>query len=165
MEKGLSNVYIYSVLKNKLNVRSFDDVYSADNVPEKLLKQKRKRQKSCVVNLSKAGDKGTHFIVLSIEADAITIYDSLSLPLKQFSPSLYNALKKSGKSIKRAIKKPIQNMDSSFCGFYCIYFVLSLARDQFPSRDDVLKFVNQPAYVNDKIVMDNIYGIIKNNNI
>lgn len=164
-QKGLSNVYIYSVLKTKLKVRSFDGVYSADNVPDKLLKYKGKGQKSCIVNLARRREKGTHFIVLSVKADTIKIYDSLSLPLKQFSPSLYSALKKSGKVLKRAFKNAIQDIDSSFCGFYCIYFVLSLAKDQFPNGDGVVKFFKsrQPKRANDTIVIDNICAMIKNN--
>lgn len=161
---GISNGYIYNMLKKRLKVRIFEDVFSADTIPASLLRQQSGGAgKVCIVNLAKADDAGTHFIALHILPEKIVIYDSLHLNLNLFSPALWKHLKRSKKSLVSGMKYPLQTVQSQFCGFYCIYFTLYLAKRQFANRQGLLNFYKQECEENDSIVIKNIRTMIKRN--
>jgi len=164
---GISNGYIYNMLKKRLKVRIFEDVFSADTIPASLLQQRGGGGggggKVCIVNLSKADDAGTHFIALHILPEKIVIYDSLHLNLNLFSPALWKHLKRSKKSLVSGMKYPLQTVQSQFCGFYCIYFTLYLAKRQFANRQGLVNFYKQECEENDSIVIKNIRTLIKRN--
>ena len=60
MDSGLSNAYIYKVLKKQLKLSRFVDVYSADTINVELLRDMDKFTFVC--NLAKVGMPGTHFV-------------------------------------------------------------------------------------------------------
>jgi len=145
---GISNIYIHSILKK--TVTNFDGVYSCNNIPSKLLKQST----FCVVcNLAKENEPGTHFITLIKQARKLLIYDSLALSLTLYPV----ALKKLFTLYKPVImcSTPLQTINSTFCGFYCILFVL---RYNYP-------FIKITPFstpkINDNICIRNIEKIIK----
>lgn len=158
---GLSNLYLRKLLKDSLQVKTFRDVYSADTIPKDLLRDGEKS--SCIVNLSKRDETGSHFITLVINKKSITVYDSLNLPIKTLTPDILRRLKSSKKKIRFALKSRIQDYSSSFCGFYCVFYVLMNAGNQFSKRDRIKPFIPKPHRKNDKIVIDNIVQLIKNN--
>lgn len=160
---GLTNLYISDLLKNNLKVKNFRDVYSADTVPKTLLHHKNEDMLTCIVNLSKASDFGSHFVALTVGSKSITVHDSLSLPLDIISPFFYKCLSKTKKKLEYSIDFPIQQLDSSFCGFYCIYFVLMDAKKQFSNTNNIKPFIPRPVKRNDHIVIRNIINLIKNN--
>lgn len=160
---GLTNLYISNLLKNELKVENFQDVYSADTVPKTLLHHKDQKTRTCIVNLSKASEEGSHFVALIVGPKSVTVEDSLSLPLDICSPILYKAIKAAKKRLKYSIDYPIQRLESSFCGFYCIYFVLMNASKQFSNRNNVQPFISKPVKRNDHIVIKNILNLIKYN--
>jgi len=159
---GVSNGYIFDVLKNKLKVKKFLDVFSADTIPTRTLRAKE-GDKVCIVNLSKLDEIGTHFITLHIRPKDIIIYDSLDLNLKIFSPTLWNHLRRGKKRLVNGIGRQLQPEDSQFCGFYCIYFTLLISEDQFSNRKGLVRFKKNPVKKNDDIVMRNIKTLLLNN--
>jgi hypothetical protein len=86
---GLTGTYLYEVLKKRLKVTLFDDVYSADKVPLGRLSDTSSRQsRVCIVNCSTSLQPGSHFVALLIQADDILVLDSLALALSKVSPVL-----------------------------------------------------------------------------
>lgn len=158
---GLSNIYISKLLKDQLKVKTFRGVYSADSIPKSLLGNSAKS--SCIVNLSNRDEKGSHFITLVVDEKSITVYDSLNLPTEVLTPDILKRLESSKKKIRYALKSPIQDISSSFCGFYCIFYVLMNAGEQFSVKYRIRPFIPKPHRKNDAIVIENIIQLIKNN--
>jgi hypothetical protein len=130
---GLTGTYLYEVLKKRLKVELFDDVYSADKVPLGRLSDAASRQsRVCIVNCSTSLQPGSHFVALLIQANDILVLDSLALALSKVSPVLEKRLLKSKKKISYAFDSPLQSLTSGFCGIYCMYFCLRICRLQFP---------------------------------
>lgn len=113
---GISNHYIESILKPVCD--NFRGVYSANTIPVRLL---RCQSFSIVCNFSKVGERGTHFVTIIAARDRVLYIDSLGLP----------CVAQEINTFLRRLKKPVflnsqqvQDFSSSFCGFYCILFVL-----------------------------------------
>ena len=113
---GVTNNYIEGFLRPLTN--HFIGVFSADNLPTNLSKTKTF---SLICNHDKVGEPGSHFITVVHLGFCIFYIDSLGLPcridditnfLGSFQlPVFYNS-------------RQLQAIDSSFCGFYCILYVL-----------------------------------------
>ena len=160
---GLTNIYLNKLLRDKLAVKKFVDVFSADTIPFKLLADKQHAEKILIANTATLAEKGEHFICILVQQDELTIYDSLALNLQTASPEIYSACKKSGKKIAFALSRPVQAETSAFCGVYCIYFVLMLCPEQFPKRQKVKKFNKANLAKNDDIVLENVTTLINSN--
>ena len=158
---GITNRYIDDLL-NGLGLSLYRGVYSADTIPSHVLDCTNNC--TCIVNTSKKGEKGMHFITLYVNKNTITIFDSLSLELGLVSTSLANSLSKSKKRIKYALKYPTQNISSAMCGFYCCFYVLMFENERFPIRSGVKDSTYNEGDKNDDTVVENICALIKNNN-
>ena len=128
---GISNLYIEEILKskkasnlmcveeNKKNkVTGFCGVYSSNTLPLQLIKED---QFSFICNLSRLDQKGTHFVSVIVFADFYIYIDSLGLPCMNTDVRQYLSL----------LNRPnftnlnqLQDFKSSFCGFFCILFIL-----------------------------------------
>jgi hypothetical protein len=164
----LTGTYLYEVLKKRLKVELFDDVYSADKVPLGHLSDAASRQsRVCIVNCSTSLQAGSHFVALLIQADDILVPDSLALALSKVSPVLEKRLLKSKKKISYAFETPLQSLTSGFCGIYCMYFCLRICQLQFPKgRRLLIPFDARNGFTtdkNDKIVMHNFLLLINKN--
>jgi len=113
---GVTNHYLEGFLKPL--TKHFIGVYSADNLPANLSKSKKF---SLICNHDKVGEPGSHFITVVHLGFCILYIDSLGLPcriedIRNFLlffqlPVFYNS-------------RQLQSIESSFCGFYCILYVL-----------------------------------------
>lgn len=113
---ALSNIEIEEFLKQKSD--NFKGVYSADNIPQHISKNK---YFSIVCNLSNSDEIGSHFITI-IGLPLYTIYiDTFGIPC--FKSTIYEFLKATNRAIFHNIKR-IQHSASQRCGYYCILFVL-----------------------------------------
>lgn len=160
---GLTNIYLIKLLRDKLAIKKFVDVFSADTIPFKLLVDRQGKEKIFIANTATLAEKGEHFICILVQRDELTIYDSLALNLQTASPEIFSVCKKSGKKITLALSRPIQAETSAFCGVYCIYFVLMLCPEQFPNRLKLKKFNKSDLTKNDDIVLNNVTSLINSN--
>lgn len=83
LKKGLSGEELISFCKRYITDGSFLDVYSIDNIDFKLIKQRLAQGKttSCVINTSKADDKGEHWVGVYFSKDGDCEYfDSFGFP-------------------------------------------------------------------------------------
>lgn len=161
---GLTGSYLYKLLKKKLKISHFKDVYSADTIPIEFLNS-RGEPRTCIVNCARSNERGTHFLTLLVRENDILVFDSLALQIKNVAPGLYPRLKQSRKRIKYAFSRPLQDFSSAFCGIYCAYFCAYLSRDQFPNGRDKLKILEEGGEggKNDDNVLFNLNALIKNN--
>ena len=145
MIKGLSNYFLMDIL-NKLV--TFNGVFSIDNIPSSVL---LKKHYAFICNLSRANEKGSHFITVIKKNNTITIHDSLAL-------NHYPNLKLGNEQLIYKYHNPIQEITSSFCGFYCIYFVLT---NLVSNKSVLTPFLKTQLHKNDEICIVNIENIIK----
>jgi hypothetical protein len=113
---GVTNKYIEDFLRPV--TKHFIGVFSANNLPKHLSKSETF---SLICNHDNLGEAGSHFISIVHVGICILYIDSLGFPctiddIRNFLwsfqlPVFYNS-------------RQLQSVDSSFCGFYCILYVL-----------------------------------------
>ena len=74
-----------------------------------------------ICNLSPSHHRGSHFVTIIGTPNEILYVDSLALPCT-ISSEVHMTLLKFKRRIKNLITKCIQEAESSYCGFFCIYF-------------------------------------------
>ena len=118
---------IFEIQKYYQNESRFNGVYSRDNLTEI-------RDEAYVINFDEYSDIGTHWVLLHVNNDDVTYFDSFGVEhipkeIKAFincsssfvlRPTLRDALQ--NKKIKTNIFG-IQAYDSIMCGYLCIGFV------------------------------------------
>ena len=112
---GISDNAINRLLHNCYN---FTGVYACDQIPTNL---HTKKYFSLISNLSTSVQKGTHFICIICFEKYVFYIDSTGLP--NFNDYINIFLK----SLKRPIfynQKPCQSIQSAYCGFYCMLYVM-----------------------------------------
>lgn len=161
---GLTGGYLFNLLKEKLEIEHFQDVYSADTVPLKFLKSKGK-PRTCIVNCAESSDRGTHFITLLVRPSDILVLDSLSLNLQTVASALYKLMLQSKKQINYAFTRPLQDLSSAFCGLYCAYFCVYLSRGRFNKGRDKLETIEEggKGKDNDRRILNNLNLLIRKN--
>lgn len=159
---GVTNGYIYDLLKNKIRLPMFEDVYAANTV--KVSKLRKRKQFIFIVNLSPSGAAGTHFVCIVKRGRRLHYIDSLAMP-SNTSRILWERLKLFNMPIIEAYKSPIQHQSSIFCGLYCVYFACLNDRDAMPNSSGLKPFSNKTADLmrNDSICVANIKRLIRNN--
>jgi hypothetical protein len=146
-ERGLTNLFITAFLTK--HSRTFQGTFSADSIPQKLSVRKRF---SIVCNLSNENAIGTHFVTIIAFSHYVLYIDSLGLPcfvrdIAEFlnvlrRPVFYNLMQ-------------IQHLDSSFCGFYALLYVL-----YFETRCKIkLEFSAEQLLANDTLCVEYIMRI------
>ena len=143
----VSNVYINEMLKN---VPTFRGVFSCDNIQH----DDSFDRYTYIINLSRQGELGSHFVALSInnETEKVFYFDSFGLPCQ----NAYILKFMSGFAGKYEFNcQTIQNPLSVYCGFYCMYYVL--ASDLSYSFRKMMKpFIPSPSMGNDYICINEI---------
>lgn len=136
---------------------SFMGVFSVDDVPHTTLKQHHGRSfNSCILNLSKAGTEGTHFVSLIVYPGKKTAHylDPSGMPPFQelMDKLLFKRLKCADVQYNG---HKFQKRGSSLCAYYCMYFILWY--EARATRSQVLKqLTSYDGINNDKIVIKNL---------
>ena len=144
-----TNQYIESVMKIIPNY--FRGVYSSDDLPKNFF-----HDGGYIVNLSKRGTPGSHWITLIVDRNKVCYCDPLVLP---FIPSEIQSVLDQVVSVEK-INHQIQHEVSIFCGFYAMLYVFTaylhisygFLFDCFP----------QVLITNDKTCLDLLILIVKN---
>jgi hypothetical protein len=151
---GITNNYIEDFLRPLTT--NFIGVFSSNNLPQNLPKTKTF---SLVCNHDKVGEAGSHFITV-IHCNYFILYiDSLGLlctisDIRNFLfsfelPVFYNS-------------RQLQSIDSSFCGFYCILYVLYFDNflETFVSPSKLFFNSNELSF-NDALCINHIVKLVK----
>ena len=148
---GLDSYFVYELAK--LCIENFLNV-----VPCNMLKDyKLQPNQSIIVNLSPSWTSGSHYVAIFVRKKCIMYFDSFGLDC--FNEDIREELKKYNQDIIHS-NKQIQSFSSLFCGFYCIYFLISMERRQsFKTFLNLFKHVELKK--NDKFVANMIKKYIK----
>ena len=112
----LTNIEISKCYKNEPR---FNDVYSRNNLPNKIKKG------AYVINLDEYENTGTHWVALFVKANKVIYFDSFRI---EHIPKEINKFIKKSSSLKRTARIKsnifrIQAYDSIMCGYFCIEFI------------------------------------------
>lgn len=147
---GVSNIYINDLMK-KISC-SFRGTFSKDNIPTF-----EEESFSVIVNLSKEGETGTHFVALFVLKNKIWYFDSFG---NLQSDSI---IKKYLKRYKKRIlytENQIQHPLSFLCGFFCISFILCI-ENMIPLEMFFKMFHKKKLHLNDYICVQIIIFFIR----
>ena len=148
MANALSNLEIIDIIKNRNLEKHFGGVYSKDQLPNELIKDK-----FYIVNLQDHDEgNGSHWVAFYYNYPSTSIYfDSYGFIAprdvqKRITPYIFN-------------DKDIQDYNSSACGFYCIAFIKFLHNktDKEQMYNTFLKLFKLETIKNDKILQELLY--------
>ena len=148
MANALSNLEIIDIIKNRNLEKHFGGVYSKDQLPNELIKDK-----FYIVNLQDHDEgNGSHWVSFYYNYPSTSIYfDSYGFIAprdvqKRITPYIFN-------------DKDIQDFNSSACGFYCIAFIKFLhdKTDKEQMYKTFLKLFKLETIKNDKILQELLY--------
>ena len=148
MSNALSNLEIIDIIKNRNLEKHFGGVYSKDQLPNELIKDK-----FYIVNLQDHDEgNGSHWVAFYYNYPSTSIYfDSYGFIAprdvqKRITPYIFN-------------DKDIQDFNSSACGFYCIAFIKFLhdKTDKEQMYNTFLKLFKLETIKIDKILQELLY--------
>lgn len=117
----ITNIFIEDILFKISNL--FKGCFSSDNIPTSL----QFHDKFAIIcNLSTAISPGSHFVVIIYDKNKIMYIDPLGL--NSFIPTISNFLLRFNVPIFVNTNQ-IQSRNSSFCGFFCILFVIAYEKN------------------------------------
>lgn len=152
--KGLSNYYVQNLVSN-YNINKFRGVFSADNFP-------LGGTGKFIINTHPSTKKGEHFIVLVREKRKFIFFDPLGLTLDSY-PYVKKRIEQSKhpKKYHLYLKGPVQSPLSSFCGFFCVLFLLIYDLKSSQKLKSLIPFDKNNLLLNDEICISNLEILTK----
>jgi hypothetical protein len=151
---GITNKYLESLSKKIL--LNFIGVFPCDIQPE----INGINCFSLIFNESKHDEEGTHFIAIYANKNYVYYFDSLGLKLENDFIKMF--LYSCGRKV-RSENIQIQSFDSSFCGFFCLFFLMYMEQDNAKFKKFYSFFNHSNLSMNNAIVTDLITMLIKKN--
>ena len=102
----------FEIMKYYENESRFNDVYSRDNLPNKI------KDGSYVINLDEHSDIGTHWVALHVKNNDITYFDNFGV--EHIPKEIIKFI--DYKNVMANIFR-IKAYDSIMCGYFCIGFI------------------------------------------
>ena len=156
---GLTNAYIDKFGKDLFG-KEYLGCHPCDSNPRI---NKRKQFFSIIFNLSKHNDKeGTHFIAVYANPINIIYFDSFGKSCSNKYIKKFIKINKHNRILKMN-KTPIQHLDSIYCGFFCLAFIISQKKN-IQMKNFINVFDSKHLKKNDNIVIEFIINEIKNCN-
>lgn len=147
---GLTSTYIFNICSRYCT--KFKGVFPSDRIPKNI------SNNSClIVNLDVSDQPGTHFVGIFIGSEFIIYFDPLGFPC--FNPHILEFFETTDKTLIET-NHQIQNFNSSFCGFFCIAYVMSIECN-FSTENFLKYFDKENTKKNDKKVVSFIKLCIK----
>lgn len=140
---------------SKILKNNFLGVFPCDFYP---LKFHMVNNASVIFNLSTSQEKGSHFIALYKNKNNVIYFDSFGEKCK--NKHIKNFLKSSNYKIL-SNKIPIQHIESYFCGFFCLAFLIFCQKRRGNLKTFLKMFHKNDLIKNDKIVTQYILNEIK----
>lgn len=157
--KGLSN----KLINKEFAAPSFRGVFSVDNVPRNIKKNNANSNfNSCIINLSKKGTRGSHFVTL-ICFPNLKIGHYLDPEGAPPFQELINSLLYKKLNLKKVYYNnfAFQNPGSSYCAYYCMYFILLYEAAGKPVLLNRLTSFGASKATNDNTLINNLIKIIQ----
>jgi len=155
----MSNNQVNRILR-RAKIKHFRGVYSCNNIP-KILPKNIQKSFSLIINLSKINTIGTHFISLIYNNKTLLYLDPLALNFTIHNYINEFILTLPSKTKLIFINKPIQDVNSDYCGLFCIFFVLYFSEKyDFNNKNKIIPFRQKKLAVNDKICEKNVKTLL-----
>lgn len=122
---GLTNDYLEKLSKKLLGKKLFLGVFSANEAITDCLVP----QSSLIFNTGQLGEPGIHFISIFVTKSVIYYFDSFGN--QDIQRDIKRFIKKMNMRCKM-LCKPIQHINSNFCGFYALAFLLWMRKKRNP---------------------------------
>jgi len=125
--RPLTNIEVAEIFRDfSLYEIPFLGVFSVDEIPVNFLLDEN--YWCIIVNLDRATESGSHFIAVARNPNgSVFVFDSIALN-DELMPAIINKLIKALESFTMKkiwrLYKPIQDIFSSACGYYCVFFIL-----------------------------------------
>ena len=152
INKALSNIDLMNWI-NKLKIKHFRDIYSRDNLPDKILK------KECgIINLDSLIGPETHWVCYRNIDKYCEYFDPFGLIMPK---EIQFYLSTSGKLILYSGDE-IQERDSVLCGYWCLYYL-----NERQKGKSILKTIHNPLlsmtdqYVNHRFIIHYLKNIMQ----
>lgn len=128
---------------DKETKKKFLGVFPRDKLPKKI------PYPSCLVfNTDNSNNPGQHWLALFYDSKRnCEFFDSMG-----FDPSFYNLevyIKKTSRKVSY-LKRPLQSIFSTFCGYYCVLYILLRCRGK--SIFNFSKIFSKDSQKNDKFI-------------
>jgi len=149
---GLTNLYLEKLCRKFIG-SNFIGVYPSDTDPD----TKRKKF-SIIFNLSPHYEEGSHFISVLKLDDLIYYFDSFGKPPKNLH--INNFMKKFQLPIIYS-KIKLQDDKSSFCGFFCFYFLFFILNMGRPINEFYHLFFSESLEKNDSLLINLMCDSVK----
>lgn len=152
-QTGVSSNIINSLLSN---FPHFIGCFAQDHLQTLII---RSLPVSLIVNFDNSTVSGSHWVAIRIDRNVLDIFDPLGFNIDRWPKIphfLLQFLHKFSQHRRVRISKEIQPINSSLCGFYCIFFVYFRLSHTFHACAE--KFSRTDFSKNDKI----LYNIFKN---
>lgn len=148
---GISNLYIMKILE-KYNI-PFLGVFAIDTLPQVV-----SNNSGLICNLSRITEKGSHFIAMYFKNSKIFYFDPLALDI---SVTYFKEYLDAFRKCVVYKRQQIQDDQSEFCGFFCMYFILEMC---FNHNYQLVfsKFKKENLIDNDEIVIKHLKHLLKN---
>lgn len=127
-----------------LNIKEYRGTFARDSLPNTPIDGE-----AGIVNLDNMAGMGTHWVCYYIGPKYAEYFDSYGLPIPN---EILRYLKRSKKRVIGSTNE-IQHLESIYCGYYCLYYILARVVDQIDPYDIVYKFDNTNTKLNDRLVM------------
>ena len=112
---------------------------------------------SYIINLDNSHNSGSHYVAVIVKKEYVWYFDSIGLPPGlSMNSNILNRLKRTRKDILWS-KKSIQGINSLFCGFYCMSFLVKCAHEKMKYKDFVKLYKGRRYAKNEKVCK----GILK----
>ena len=155
---GLRSDYLNKLANLCLQPEKFKGVYPCNHFADLFLKPGH----MAIVNLSHSKNKGSHYVSVMTTKKHVYYMDPYGTSCDD--KFIMKALKKTKKPIK-FLSVPIQPIDSLFCGFFCLCFLIIGSKNTKPLRAIKKKFSSIDVHQNEKTAVYIIKQSIKNNSV
>lgn len=133
LNDATSNIFLLDFL-GRFKWSHFHGVFASDMIPRGLHSEE---EFSIICNLSKSGQKGTHYISI-IKYNNIVLYlDPLAMYIDVSDINKFIDLCACKKVIR--LSHPIQDLTSWYCGYFCMFFLLFFNR-KLKCREELTPF-------------------------
>ena len=152
LKEATSNLFIIDFL-NQFKWKQFCGVFASNTIPEDVY---TKKEFSIICNLSRYNEEGTHFVSIIKYNNTILYLDPLALYI-DLNDDINTFIYRCNCENVLKLQRPIQDMNSWYCGYFCIFFVLFFNRE-LECRKELTPFVSESEDLikNDCICLDNI---------
>lgn len=134
-----------------LNITNYRGTFARDILPKQI-----NDGEADIINMDLADNAGTHWVCIYNGPDYCEYFDSYGLAIPN---EILKYMRTSGKKVIGSTNE-IQNINSIFCGYYCLYYLLARIVSGLSPYEIVYKFENNNSTKNDKLLLKLLQMVI-----